>query len=258
MEILVCIKQVPDDSVEILFDAASQKPAINGVTPVVNAFDTYALEMAVRLKEAAGGEVTVVSIGDETVKTSLKNCLAVGGDYAFLVKDDSYNEKDTSYTAKALKKAKEDIEKTTGKTFDLIFCGKESTDLASAQVGIMLAGEMNVPVITNIINIEEKDGTIQVKQETEEGYHVVETASPCVVTVTKPNYDPRYPTIKNKMASRKKPIGELETVEAAENLVETLKVYEPAKRQAGVKIKEETVEESVAKAIAMMAEAKVF
>ena len=77
MEILVCVKQVPDDSVEISLDPKTGAPALDGVTPVVNAFDTYALEMAVRLKEAAGGEVTVLSIGDESVKNSLKNCLAV-------------------------------------------------------------------------------------------------------------------------------------------------------------------------------------
>ena len=82
MEILVCVKQVPDDSVEISLDPKTGAPALDGVTPVVNAFDTYALEMAVRLKEAAGGEVTVLSIGDESVKNSLKNCLAVGADHA--------------------------------------------------------------------------------------------------------------------------------------------------------------------------------
>ena len=89
MEILVCIKQVPDDSVEISLDEATGKPALDGVTPVVNAFDTYAEEMAVRLKEAvAESEVTVVSIGDDSVKNSLKNCLAVGADHAYLVKCD--------------------------------------------------------------------------------------------------------------------------------------------------------------------------
>ena len=86
MEILVCIKQVPDDSVEISLNEATGKPALDDVTPVVNAFDTYAEEMAVRLKEAVEGEVTVVSIGDDSVKNSLKNCLAVGADHAYLVK----------------------------------------------------------------------------------------------------------------------------------------------------------------------------
>ena len=102
MEILVCVKQVPDDSVEISLDPKTGAPALDGVTPVVNAFDTYALEMAVRLKEAAGGEVTVLSIGDESVKNSLKNCLAVGADYAYLAANDAYQSADPEIIAKEL------------------------------------------------------------------------------------------------------------------------------------------------------------
>ena len=94
MEILVCIKQVPDDSVEISLNSSTGKPNFDGVTQIVNAFDTYALEMATRLKEKAGGEITVVSIGDESVKNSLKNCLAVGADKAYLVKEEGAEELD--------------------------------------------------------------------------------------------------------------------------------------------------------------------
>ena len=172
MEILVCIKQVPDDSVEIFLDENTQKPDLAKVTPVVNAFDTYALEMAVRLKEAVGGEVTVLSVGDDSVKNSLKNCMAVGADHAYLCKLDDYNETDTFTIAQSLKESKEEIEKQTGKTFDIIFCGKESTDFASAQVGPVLAEMMDIPVITGIVDIEEKDGGVETRQETEEGYPV--------------------------------------------------------------------------------------
>lgn len=105
MEILVCIKQVPDDSVEIFLNENTQKPDLEKVTPVVNAFDTYALEMAVRLKEAAGGEVTVLSVGDDSVKNSLKNCMAVGADHAYLCKLDDYNETDNFYNRPVLKRS---------------------------------------------------------------------------------------------------------------------------------------------------------
>ena len=119
MEILVCIKQVPDDSVEISLDEATGKPALDGVTPVVNAFDTYAEEMAVRLKEAvAESEVTVVSIGDDSVKNSLKNCLAVGADHAYLVKCDEAENLDGAAVAKVLAKAKADIEAAEGNPGD--------------------------------------------------------------------------------------------------------------------------------------------
>ena len=81
MEILVCVKQVPDDSVEVHLTAEG-KPDLANITPVVNAFDTYALEMAARLKEAGEGEITVLCIGGEEARNSLKNCLAVGADHA--------------------------------------------------------------------------------------------------------------------------------------------------------------------------------
>lgn len=258
MEILVCIKQVPDDSVEISFNSETGKPALEGVTQVVNAFDTYALEMATRMKESLGGEIVVVSIGDESVKNSLKNCLAVGGDKAFLVKNDNAEKLDAQGVAKVLVKAKDEIEEKLGVKFDMIFCGKEATDYATSQVGLMLADELKMPVVTNVVDVEIKDDKANIKQEIDEGYNVIEAAVPCVVTVQKPNYEPRYPTIKTKMQARKKPIDEIVADIDAANPVEVIKVYEPVKRSAGVKIKAETPEEAVAEAMKMMVEAKVL
>lgn len=258
MEILVCIKQVPDDSVEISLNASTGKPNLDGITQIVNAFDTYALEMAARLKEKVGGEITVVSIGDESVKNSLKNCLAVGADKAFLVKDDNAESLDSCGITAYLTKAKEDIEKVLDKKFDIIFCGKEATDYASSQVGILLADELSLPVVANVVDIETENGKASIKQETEDGYNLIEAQLPCVVTVQKPNYEPRYPTIKTKMAARKKPIDELTPAEKPESTIEVIRIFEPVKRAAGVKIKAETPEEAVAQAIKLMTDAKVF
>ena len=258
MEILVCIKQVPDDSVEIRMNPSTGLPALEDVTPVVNAFDTYALEMAVRLKEEKGGEVTVVSIGGADVKNSLKNCLAVGADKAYLVSCDKAAELDAAGVAKVLAKAKADIEAAEGKKFDLVFFGKEATDYASSQVGEAFADEEALPVVTNVTAVTEADGKVSLKKETEDGYVLFEAALPAVVTVQKPNYDPRYPTIKSKMAARKKPIAELAASELPESGFKVVKVYAPAKRAAGVKIKAESVEEAVAQAMDLMKAAKVF
>ena len=258
MEILVCIKQVPDDSVEISLDSNTGAPALDGVTPVVNAFDTYALEMAVQLKEAVGGEVTVLSIGDESVKNSLKNCLAVGADYAYLAADNDYASVSPQNTAKKLKAAKEEIEAKTGKSFDIVFCGKESTDYASGQVGIMLAAEMDAPVTADVVDIQAGDGKVVLKQETEEGYRMIEAPLPCVAAVNKPKYDPRYPTIKSKMAARKKPIEELISKPQEDPQISIIKVYEPKKRAAGIKIKAADVEEAVKQAFEAMDAAKVL
>lgn len=255
MEILVCIKQVPDDSVNVKMNPATGAPDLSNITPIVNAFDTYALEMATRLKEAVGGTITVVCVGPDKAKDAIKTCLAVGASNGFIVKDEVT---DTISTADALAKAVAKIEEAQGVKFDLIFCGKETTDCASGQVGTMLAANLDVPVIPNLVDIEAIDGGISAKQETEEGYNVVEAATPCVVTVTKPAYDPRYPTIKSKMAARKIPIGELEVGGVVAAAVSVVANAEPPKKEAGIKIQEETIGDSMAKAIAMMKEAKVF
>ncbi len=258
MEILVCIKQVPDDSVEVLLDSNTSAPALDGITPVINAFDTYALEMAVRLKEAAGGEVTVLSIGDESVKNSLKNALAVGADHAYLLPNADYQSSDSKAIAKQLQAAKAEIEAKSGKSFDIVFCGKESTDFASGQVGLILAKELSAPAVADVLDLSSEENGILAKQETEEGYRTISLPLPCLVTVTKPAYEPRYPTIKSKMAARKKPIEELSAVESSEKEVLLLKSYEPAKRTAGIKIQTEDPADAVQQLLARMNEAKVI
>ena len=259
MEILVCVKQVADDSVEVFMNEKTGKPALEGVEKVVNAFDTYALEMAVRLKEAKGDiTVTTLSLGGEDAKNGLKNCLAVGADEAFYIKDENYQEKDAVIIAQALSKGIQKIEEQRGKKFDIIFCGKETTDFATGQVGIMLADELNYGVVTNLVDIDTEGEKVIAKKETETGYEKVEVVSPCLVTVNKPNYEPRYPTIKSKMAARKKEIIEISVEVANESPVKEVQLFSPPKRQAGVKIKAGTAEEIVAQAIQKMLEAKVF
>ena len=267
MEILVCIKQVPDDSVEVSLNKETGKAAIEKIAPIVNAFDGYALEMATRFKEANGGNITVVSVGPEKARDSLRSCCAVGANKAFLVNDEATKGADTYATAYTLSKAVAKIEEENGVKFDIIFCGKETTDFTSSQVGPMLAEILGLPQVTNIVELNPKDGGLEIKQETDEGYNLVDVATPCVVTVGKPSYDPRYPTMKNKMAARKVQIPDLTAADmgadaslmgGADAKVKCVKVYEPAKKEAGVKIKEKTVEETVAKAVGIMLDAKVF
>ena len=263
MNILVCIKQVPDDSVEVSM-GANGKPAIEDITPVINAFDTYALEMATRLKETLndGSEITALCVGPDSAKNSLKNCLAVGADHAYLVNNESVDETDSMGVAEIIKGAVKELAAEKG-PFDLIFTGKEATDVALGQTGIYLAHKLGAAAITNIIDIEVKGDTATAKHETEEGYRVIEASMPVVLTVTKPAYDPRYPTIKNKMAARRKPIDELNISELAASdkltaKIKTIAEYEPPKRAAGIKIKEGSDDESTLKAIQMMVDAKVL
>lgn len=267
MEILVCVKQVPDDSVEIKYNEKTGAPMLDGITPIVNAFDGYALEMATRYKEAHGGTITVVSIGTESAKDALKSCLAVGADKAFLVSDPSFEGSDTLATSYILSKAVAKIEETTGTKFDVVFCGLEATDYSTRQVGAQLAQLLGVGQVTSIVAIDPKDKGISAKQETEEGYKMIEVATPCVVTVTKPDYDPRYPTMRNKMAARKVEVpvftaADLGTEESKVGVkgsfVKVVRTFAPPKKEAGVKIQEESGIDSASKAVTMMAEAKVL
>lgn len=256
MNILVFIKEVPDDSVAV--SVQGDRAAISDITPVVNAFDTYSLEMAVRLKEAnEESQVVVVSIGNEEVKNSLKNCLAVGADKAYLVKNDDYRKLDTKAISEILMGAREKLEAELG-AFDVICFGKETTDAEASQVGVYFANKSDLGVVTSVIAMEKDGDKLVTKQEIDGGYRQVETLLPSVVTIAKPDYEPRYPTIKSKMAARRQKIDDLEVEATSSPILEVVKDFEPKKREAGVKIQEEEVEDTVAKAISLMLEQKVL
>lgn len=256
MNILVFIKEVPDDSVAV--SVQGDRAAISDITPVVNAFDTYSLEMAVRLKEAnEESQVVVVSIGNEEVKNSLKNCLAVGADKAYLVKNDDYRKLDAKAITEILMGAREKLEAELG-AFDVICFGKETTDAEASQVGVYFANKSDLGVVTSVIAMEKDGDKLVTKQEIDGGYRQVETLLPSVVTIAKPDYEPRYPTIKSKMAARRQKIDDFEVEATSSPILEEVKDFEPKKREAGVKIQEEEVEATVAKAISLMLEQKVL
>lgn len=256
MNILVFIKEVPDDSVAV--SVKDNKADIENITPVVNAFDTYSLEMAVRLKEAnEDSQVVVVSIGNEEVKNSLKNCLAVGADKAYLVKNDDYKKLDAKAITEILMVAKEKLEAELG-AFDVICFGKETTDAEASQVGVYFANKSDLGVVTSVIAMERDGDKLVSKQEIDGGYREVEAKLPSVVTIAKPDYEPRYPTIKSKMAARRQKIEDFEVETTSSPILEEIKDFEPKKREAGVKIQEEEVEDTVAKAISLMVEQKVL
>lgn len=202
MELLVCIKQVPDDSVSVGLNADGT-PKLDEITPVVNAFDTYALEMAARFKEAHGGSVTVLTVGGEGAVPALRSCLAVGADRACRLADESAcDPQGIAYLlAQASKKAGE-------QPFDVIFCGSESTDASSAQVGAQVAELLGLPVITNVLPWSPRTAVFPPSGDRgwlSRGGGIL----PRVVTIVKPDYEPRYPSIKSKMAARKMPITDL-------------------------------------------------
>jgi len=261
MQILICVKQVPDDSIEIRLDKASNKPNLSGVSMVANAFDTYALELAVRFMEANGGIVSVLTVGAEDASNTLKNCLAVGAKEAYSVQDPLYADLDGLSAASVLAAAINKIEQDRGQKFDLILCGQESTDEITGQVGPMLAEKLGTSFVSRAIAVNLKDSALEVNQETEEGYNVVSIETPSVVTVSKPDYDPRYPTIKTKMASRKAVIPTYTAAEIGAEVqakVRYNEYVEPPKKEAGIKILEKDVTLAVSAATEQMKKDKAI
>lgn len=252
MNILVCAKQVPDDEAKIYL--TDGKPDTEKVSKIVNAFDGYAMEMALRHCEEKDGEVTVLTLGEEKeVRPSVVQLLAVGGKHAYIGNAVQGDEAATAQAlAELIGKAKAE-----GNTYDLILCGKESTDEISSQVGAILAEKMGLPLVTSVVGFEATDGGVKAKKETEEGYEFYEVSTPAVFTIAKPEYELRYPSIKNKMAARKAQIPVVDGISVPSCVI--CKGYEePKKREAGVKIQEEEDADAVAKAMELLLADKVL
>ncbi len=248
MNILVCIKQVPDTT-EIKIDPVKNTLIREGVPSIVNPFDACALEAAARIKDKAPDtKLVVLSMGPEQAKAALKECLAIAADKAYLVSDRAFGGSDTLATSYILSQTIAKVEALEGK-FDAIFCGKQAIDGDTAQVGPEIAEHLDYPQVTYGLEAEVDGDTIKVKKEVEDGIEVVAVKTPCVVTFTKPAWDPRYPTIKRKMAANR---AEIPTLTAADlpaidltyaglkgSPTKVKKTFVPQKKTGGMKIQEE-------------------
>ncbi len=198
MNIVVCIKQVPSTT-EVKINKETNTIIREGVESMINPFDTYALEEAVRIKEKLGGKVTVLSMGIPAVMQQLRETIALGADEAVLISGKEFAGSDTLATAYALSMAITKIQDT-----DLVICGKQATDGDTAQVGPSLAEKLGWPHTTYVRKIEEiKEGCIRCQRLTEEGYEVIEMPLPALITVVKEINEPRLPSLKGMMRSKK-------------------------------------------------------
>ena len=262
MNILVCIKQVPDTS-EIKIDPVTNTLIRAGVPSIVNPFDTYALEMAVQLKERYGGTVTVVTMGPPQARDALKHCLSVGADRAVLMTDRAVGGSDTLATSYILAC----VARTLG-PFDIIFCGKQAIDGDTAQVGPQVAEDLDYPQVTYGLEAEVDGDTLKVKKEVEEGVEVIGVKFPCLITYTKPAWDPRYPTIKRKMAANKAEIPvlgddafpDIDTTRIGlkGSPTNVKKTFVPQKKTGGVKIAEEDNTASAKKLFELLTAASII
>ncbi len=188
-----------------------------GVEAIVNPFDVYAVEEGIRIREnTGGGRVTVLSMGIPSVADLLKETIAVGADEAVLLSDRAFAGADTLATAYALSMGVKKIG-----DYDLIICGKQATDGDTAQVGPSLAEKLGIPHTTYVRKIEEiREGFIRCQRMTDDGYEVIEMPLPAVITVVKEINEPRLPSLKGMMRSKKAeiPVWTASDIGADENL----------------------------------------
>ena len=267
MNILVCVKQVPDTA-EIKINPETNTLIRDGVPSIVNPFDGYALEAAARIKDKdPDTKIVVVSMGPEQAKDALKECLAIAADKAYLVSGRVFGGSDTLATSYILSNAMKKMEEMEGK-FDAIFCGKQAIDGDTAQVGPEIAEHLGYPQVTYGLEAEVDGDTVKVKKEVEEGVEVIGVKMPCVVTFTKPAWDPRYPTIKRKMAANRAEIPALgedafpdidtTRIGLKGSPTHVKKTFVPQKKTGGVKIKEESNEDSAKKLFQLLSDANII
>ena len=198
MKIIVCVKQVPDAK-DVRLDPVTNTLAREGVQSIMNPYDQHALEEAVRLKEAHGGEVTVITMGPPQAEGMLREAISCGADNAVLVTDRAFAGADTWATAYTLEKA---IRKVGD--FDLILCGKQAIDGDTAQVGPGLATRLDIPFMTCIQKIRESSNSkLVVERMMDDGFDVLSVDCPALLTVVKDINEPRVPSLKGKLKAKK-------------------------------------------------------
>jgi len=198
MHFVVCIKQVPDTT-DVRIDPETNTLMREGVQSIINPFDMYAIEEALRLKAEVGGKVTALTMGPPQAEAALRESISMGVDEGILVSDRAFAGSDTwatSYTlAMALKKIGD---------YSIIIFGKQASDGDTAQVGPGVATHLDLPQITYVRKVEEIDeNKIVAERLLEAGYEVIESPIPCIMTVVKEINEPRLPSLKGKMAAKR-------------------------------------------------------
>jgi electron transfer flavoprotein beta subunit len=223
LNIVVCIKRVPDSETRIRIEGTDIERS--GVKFVMSPYDEFAVEAALRTKEALGaGAVTVVTFGDESSQETLRSALAMGADAAVLLKGTVTM--DGLATAKALSAGLE------GMDAPLILFGVKSADNDQQQVGPMVATLLGRPCATSVSSFEVTEGSVTANREVEGGTEVLSMELPAVLSITKGAFEPRYASLKGIMMAKKKPL-EQQDGEGAESRLTVVSLAEPAERAEG-------------------------
>lgn len=232
MNIYVLMKRTFDTEEKITLSGG--KINEDGAEFIINPYDEYAIEEAIQVRDANGGEVTVISVGSEEAEKQLRTALAIGADKAVLINtEDDVENGDQFTTAKVLAEYLKD------KEADLILGGNVAIDGGSGQVGPRVAELLNIPYVTTITKLEIDGNNVTVTRDVEGDSEVIETSLPLLVTAQQGLNEPRYPSLPGIMKAKKKPLEELELddldldEEDVEAKTKTIEVYLPPKKEAG-------------------------
>ncbi|MGQ0551613.1 MAG: electron transfer flavoprotein subunit beta/FixA family protein [Planctomycetota bacterium] len=228
MKIVVCVKRVPATDTRVKVGADGKSIDSAQIEWIINPYDEFALEAALRLKEAAGaGEVIVVCLGPAEAAKELRTCLAIGADRAILLKDAESSARDGQATAAALAPVIGELQP------DLVLCGKQAIDRDQGQVGLLLAYRLGLPCVTEIRALSVADRRAHVERAGDDGTtEKLEVPLPCLLTCQKGLNEPRYANLKGIMAAKKKPLEERDAAGLQDRLaVRSLEL--PAARPEG-------------------------
>jgi electron transfer flavoprotein beta subunit len=256
MNIYVLLKRTFDTEEKISISGGQINE--EGAEFIINPYDEYAVEEAIQVRDANGGEVTVVTVGTEESEKQLRTALAMGADKAVLINiEDDVENGDQFTTAKVISEYLKD------KEVDLILAGNVAIDNASGQVGPRVADALDIPYVTTITKLEIKGNTATVTRDVEGDSEIIETSLPLLITAQQGLNEPRYPSLPGIMKAKKKPLDELELddLDLDEDDVEaktkTIEIYLPPKKEAGRVLEGELVDQVKELVSLLHTEAKV-
>ncbi len=208
MNIVVLVKQVPDTWAERKLKADDKTLDRASVDVVMNEIDEYAVEEALKIKEAGEGEVTILTMGPERAVETIRKALSMGADKAVHLVDDALAGSDAVQTSYALAKVLETLE------YDLLICGSEATDSRMSIMAALLSERTGRPQLSGARKVTVEGGNVTIERQTDNGYDVVEAATPAIVSVVEKINEPRYPSFKGIMAAKSKPLTTLSAADA--------------------------------------------
>jgi len=266
MNMIVCVKQVLDPEAppaSFKIDPATNKVVPPpGVSPIIDPYAEYAVEAALKVKDAQGGKITAISLGTNQLRDIVKKTLAMGADELILLEDEAFDEGDSWSTAYALAMSIKKIG-----DYDIIFCGREASDWNAGQVGSGIAEILGLPSITLAKKIDITNGKARVERVTDDGYEVIEVSLPALITVSNEIGEPRYPTIKGIMAAKKmepviwKPAdieGDVSQIGAAGRRTKLFKLFQPVREGKCEIVEGESPEEAAVNLALKLREAKIL